>query len=51
MNERCLIHSFSISRTVSIQSFVLLRLAVRFVLVIHVLRPLVGIAAFVSGLT
>ena len=47
MNERCLIHSISISRTVSIQSFIHLRLAVLFVIIIHVLRPPVGIAAFV----
>ena len=50
MNERCLLHSLSISRTVSIQSFILL-LAVVFVLIIHLLRPLVGIAAFFPGLT
>ncbi len=48
MNERCLIHSFSISRIVSIQSFILRRHTVLFVLTIHVLRSLVGIAASFS---
>ena len=51
MNECCLLHSLSISRTVSIQSLILLQLGVVFVLIIHVLRPLVGIAAFVPELT
>ena len=51
MNERCLIRSLSISKTVSIQSFILLRLAVLFVPIIHVLGPPVRIAAFIPGLT